>query len=64
MTGKLVSIEEARARIGIGRSKIYEELGAGRLSAVKVGKRTFIREDDLQSYVASLPAAAFGKGAR
>ena len=27
---------------GVGRSKTYQEIGAGRLRAVKVGKRTLI----------------------
>jgi len=45
-------------RYGIGRSKAYEEIKAGRLVAVKSGQRTLIREEDAETWLRSLPAIA------
>jgi excisionase family DNA binding protein len=42
-------------RYGIGRSKTYEEINAGRLIAVKSGHRTLIREEDAERWLRSLP---------
>ena len=39
----------------LGRSKIYEEIAAGRLVARKCGKRTIITYQDGQDYLQSLP---------
>ena len=39
----------------LGRSKIYEEIAAGRLVARKCGKRTIITWQDGQDYLNSLP---------
>jgi excisionase family DNA binding protein len=52
----LVSIERAGKELGIGRSLVYELLGAQRLRSVKVGRRRFIRRDDLLRFVCELPA--------
>jgi len=38
-----------------GRTRIYEELKAGRLKAKKNGKRTIILHDDYMEYLHSLP---------
>lgn len=37
------------------RSKLYEEISAGRLPAKKAGGRTIILADDWQRYLANLP---------
>ena len=42
---------------GAGRSKIYEEIAAGRLKVRKLGKRTLILHDDASSWLQALPAA-------
>lgn len=42
-------------RYGIGRSKTYKEIQAGRLIAVKSGHRTLIREEDAERWLRSLP---------
>lgn len=49
------SIPEFCRRYGIGRSKVYEEIKAGRLIAVKAGHRTLIREEDAEKWLRSLP---------
>lgn len=50
-----MSIEEAAEFIGIGRTSIYEEIGTGRLTARKLGKRTIILFEDAQNYLRGLP---------
>jgi excisionase family DNA binding protein len=41
---------------GMSRTAIYEALKAGRLVAVKAGRRTLIRYSSLTDYVGSLPS--------
>lgn len=41
----------------LSRSKIYLEIGAGRLRAVKAGRRTLILRTDYEQYLANLPSA-------
>lgn len=52
----LISIERAGKQLGIGRSLVYELLGTQRLASVKIGRRRFIRRDDLFRFVQALPA--------
>jgi len=55
-TDKLaVSIWEAVALTGIGRSSIYKLIKQGRLTPRKVGRRTLILIEDLEDLVRSLP---------
>ena len=42
----------------IGRTRAYEEIGSGRLRAVKSGCKTLIRRVDAEDWAASLPALA------
>lgn len=49
-----LSIEEARAATGIGRTKLYAAINAGQLKARKFGKRTIILRDDLNAFLSSL----------
>jgi hypothetical protein len=42
---------------GMGRSKTYEYLGAGKLHAIKLGKRLLIDVEHGLSYLATMPAA-------
>jgi excisionase family DNA binding protein len=50
------SINEAAAASGFGRTKLYQEINAGNLKAVKLGSRTLIRSTDLEAFISSLPA--------
>jgi excisionase family DNA binding protein len=50
------SIKEFCCRYNVGRTKVYKEIAAGRLHAVKVGRRTLIRKDDAEAWLAALPA--------
>ena len=49
-----LSIPEFLAAVPIGRTKLYEELKAGRLRAVKVGKRTLILITEAERWLATL----------
>ena len=53
----LVPIRSAeRVRLlPLGVTKIYEEINAGRLEAVKVGARSFLRRGEIKRYIAALP---------
>jgi excisionase family DNA binding protein len=52
-----LSISQACAIAGIGRSKLYEAIKDRRLVARKIGARTIILRSDLQQFLASLPTA-------
>jgi hypothetical protein len=39
---------------GMSRSTAYEEMAAGRLNPVKLGKRVFITHEEIQRFVNSL----------
>jgi hypothetical protein len=54
------SVEEFGAVAGLGRTKLYAEIAAGRLRARKAGKRTVILAEDGRAYLASLPELASG----
>jgi len=49
-----LSIEEASATTGIGRTKIYELISSGQLVARKVGTRTIILRSDIEAFLAGL----------
>jgi len=50
----LLSIPEACEITGISRSRLYNEMTAGRLNWVKVGTRRLIKPADLQAFVDAL----------
>jgi excisionase family DNA binding protein len=52
----LVTIPQAAAMIGRGKTFIYGAISDGRIKAVKSGKRTLIVVESLRAYAASLPA--------
>ena len=61
MTQLSLSIEEARAATGLGRTKLYQLINSGELKARKIGKRTIILRDDLDAFLSGLesyPASA------
>ena len=41
---------------GIGRTAVYAEMKAGRLSAKKFGRRTIIPKSEAERWLASLPS--------
>jgi excisionase family DNA binding protein len=59
-----LSIDHAARAAGVSRRTLYRELASGRLKAVKLGRRTLIPSDSFAAWLAGLPAAGIGEGAR
>ena len=57
-----LSIAESCQVSGLGRTKIYEAIGAGELIAKKAGSRTIILTRHLAAYLDNLPVADFASG--
>jgi len=57
MTKDAYSIAELSKLTGLGRTLVFAEIKSGRLIARKAGRRTIILRSDLESWLASLPAA-------
>jgi excisionase family DNA binding protein len=53
---RALSFPEFCRRYGIGRTSAYAEVAAGRLRAVKVGRKTLILVDDAEEWLAALPS--------
>ena len=54
----LFTAEEVAQLLGIGRTRVYELMWAGRLASVKIGACRRIPADALSAYMASLTDAA------
>jgi excisionase family DNA binding protein len=39
---------------GVGRTKAYQEIGAGKLRACKIGRKTLIRREDAEAWLQGL----------
>jgi len=49
-----LSVEEAAAALGIGRTMVFYLLRDGKLRAIKIGKRTLIPVREIESFLARL----------
>jgi excisionase family DNA binding protein len=56
------TIDEACHGTGLGRSKLYEEIAAGRVRTAKVGRRVLVLVESLKRLVAPDEAAADASG--
>lgn len=56
-----LSIWEASALAGIGRTKLYQAIRDGSLPARKYGKRTIVLRTDVVRFLEALPAATAPK---
>lgn len=56
-----VTIPEAVKASGLSRSRIYEAMKSGDLTARKAGRRTLIAFADLEAYLAGLPTYGAGE---
>jgi excisionase family DNA binding protein len=54
---KAYNIKEFCKCFSIGRSKIYAEIKAGRLRAIKIGRRTLITLADAEEWLFCLPSS-------
>jgi excisionase family DNA binding protein len=50
------TIKEVVSLLGVGRTTVYNAIAQKELKAVKLGSRTLILRDDLQSWMATFPA--------
>lgn len=50
---RLLDIDSAAAMLGIGRSRLYDEIGAGRLRSIKVGRRRLVPAGAIADYIAA-----------
>jgi excisionase family DNA binding protein len=53
---RLLSVDEAAAMLGIGRSRLYAELQAGRCRSVKVGRRRLVPAAAIAEFIAGRAA--------
>ena len=51
---RLLTVPEAARALGLGRSTVYELIGAGRLEVVHIGRAARVPVDALDSFVATL----------
>jgi excisionase family DNA binding protein len=51
-----LGIDNAAARIGVGRDKIFDAIRDRRLEAKKFGRRTLVTVDALRRFIDELPA--------
>jgi excisionase family DNA binding protein len=54
---RLLSIPEAAATLGIGRTRLYAEMDAGRLRTLRAGRRRLIPASALTEYTETKQAA-------
>lgn len=50
-----LTVPEATFGYGLGRSKFYQEVAAGRIKLRKCGRRTLVAADDMEAWAAGLP---------
>ncbi len=52
---RLLTIRDFCSSYGLGRTRAYELINAGRVEAVKDGSKTLITADSAEAWAASLP---------
>jgi excisionase family DNA binding protein len=55
---RLLTVQEATFSYGLGRSKFYQEVAAGRIRLRKCGRRTLVATDEMEAWAAGLPIAS------
>ena len=51
MTDSLITVEEAKKRLCIGTTLIYDLMKSGDLRRIKVGRKTLLAESNVQSFI-------------
>lgn len=52
------TVNELTRELGIGRSKLYKEIGDGKICPRKIGKKTVFLVDEVRRYINTLPMAS------
>lgn len=53
---RLLSVDQAAAALGLGRSLLYSEIASGRLTALRVGRRRLVAAHAITAYIAERAA--------
>lgn len=53
---RLLSIDQACAALGLGRSRTYQEISSGRLPSIRVGRRRLVPAAAIARYIAERAA--------
>jgi excisionase family DNA binding protein len=53
---RLLSVAEAAAALGLGRSLLYTEIASGRLRSLRVGRRRLVSAGAIREYIAERAA--------
>ena len=54
---RLLSVDEAAEALGMARSTLYRELGAGSLASVKIGRRRLVPSSAIAARIAATATA-------
>jgi len=54
----LNGFQQVTARLGFSRAKLYDLIAEGQIHPVKVGRRSFVTETELERFVATLSNVA------
>ncbi|QNP42358.1 helix-turn-helix domain-containing protein [Sphingomonas daechungensis] len=52
-----VSVNDAMAQLGIGRTKLYELIGAEQLATMSIGSRRMISRNSINAFIAGRPGS-------
>jgi excisionase family DNA binding protein len=58
LVARLHTVEQARERLNVGRSKVFELIASGELRSVRIGRRRLIPEQAIRDFVAQLDQQA------
>ena len=56
----LRSTKDTQRMLGIGHTKLYELLAQGRLTALKIGRKTLITDESIERLIGEAPVAQIG----
>jgi excisionase family DNA binding protein len=51
---RLNNVEQVQARLGVGRSTVFDLIASGQLRSVKVGRRRLVPEQAIRDFIARL----------
>jgi excisionase family DNA binding protein len=60
----LLSVEEAGAMLGLGRTKMFELVASGALGSVTIGRRRLVALEEIEAFVERLKLGAKSEASR